>query len=211
HSLDTIRSKIVPLPRVTISMSTAPPARRPPPPPPTAAALADHGREPAARLDEISDTDARVVAMQEGVTQTEARIAEREQLIEMKVRELKGADEERAKSAGELARQIATIAEREKKLTKAEATATGKLEEHELNELEHELRARAERIEQKAVLREDVDRLEQEVSSTADELRLREQQLATRERELEQARMKMAAQQQALVQRESELATMRPA
>ena len=110
----------------------------------TEAALEEREREVAARLDEISDTEVRVTDMQDKLAQAEARIGEREQLIEMKVRELKTADEERAKSAGGLAEQISTIAAREKELAKAEAMATGKLEEMERKQqkLEERLTAR---------------------------------------------------------------------
>src|SRR5919201_1806403 len=99
----------------------------------TEAALEERERQLAARLDEIGERQTQLQELQDELARTDSRLGEREQLVEMKVRELKTADEERAKSAAQLAEQIAGIAAREQALRSTEAGATAKVAELESN------------------------------------------------------------------------------
>src|ERR671934_1059343 len=97
----------------------------------TEAELEDRERQVLERLEEVADTEVRIRELEQEVAKTEARVQEREQLVELKVRELKTADGERATAAAELAEQIASIAEREKELARAEGAASAARDESE--------------------------------------------------------------------------------
>src|SRR5919201_1153656 len=73
----------------------------------TEAELEERERHMLQRLEEVADNEARIRDLERELAKTEARVQEREQLVELKVRELKAADEERAASAAELVEQIA--------------------------------------------------------------------------------------------------------
>ena len=83
----------------------------------TEAKLDERERLMAERLAELDG----LLEAKEEVTKAEARIAEREQLIDLKVRELKTGDDERAAAAAELKDKLEEITRREKELARAES------------------------------------------------------------------------------------------
>jgi hypothetical protein len=90
----------------------------------TQAELDDRERRMTERLAELDG----LLEVKEELTTLEARVAEREQLVELKVQELKAGDDERAGKAAEVKEKLGEIAKREKDIAAAEArvSAAGK-------------------------------------------------------------------------------------
>ena len=136
---------------------------------------------------------------------TESRIAEREQLIELKVHELKTGDEERAAAAAELTEQVENLAAREKEIARAEARIAsgqpgGGGASREVDALAGGSGAAAEGTRGAGEVgrrRRPIDRKDSRATART--------QFAALERELTQARVQLEAREKVLAARESEL------
>ena len=147
----------------------------------TQAEFDDRERRITERLAELDG----LLEAKEELTKLEARLAEREQLVELKVHELKTGDEERAAAAAELKDKLSEIARREKDLAKAEARVSGSAEETEARQAKL-MRALEDREEKARVKDEQARALEKRVAERA-------ASLTATERELTQARVKLDA------------------
>jgi DNA repair exonuclease SbcCD ATPase subunit len=102
-----------------------------------AAALAETQAELDEREGRISERLAELDGLleaKEELTKLEARLAEREQLVELKVHELKAGDDERSAAATDLKEKLAEIAKREQALAGAEAKVSVSAEETEVRQ-----------------------------------------------------------------------------
>jgi chromosome segregation ATPase len=125
----------------------------------TEANLDERERMMAQRLMELDG----LLEAKEEITKAEARIAEREQLIDLKVRELKTGDEDRAAAAAELKDSLEEIKKREKDLARAEAEISSRAEDSEARR-EKLMQGLAEREEKAKARDEEARKLEKAVA-----------------------------------------------
>jgi DNA repair exonuclease SbcCD ATPase subunit len=159
----------------------------------TQAELDERERRMTERLAELDG----LLEAKEELTKLEARLAEREQLVELKVHELKVGDAERAAAAVEVEGKLAKIAKRENDLAKAEARVSAAGEETEGRQAKL-MRALEEREEKARVKDEQARALEKRVAERAESL-------TATERELTQARVQLDAREKVLGKREAEI------
>ena len=107
----------------------------------TQAELDDRERRISDRLAELDG----LLEEKEELTKLEARVAEREQLVEQKVHELKVGDDERSAAAVELKEKLAEIKKREKAIAGAEERVSAAAEETEARQAKLDARTRGPR------------------------------------------------------------------
>src|SRR6266511_4108451 len=143
----------------------------------TEAELEERERQIAQRLAEVDGA----LEEKENLAKLEARIAEREQLVDLKVHELKQADAERATAAKEWKEKVEDLTRREKELAHAEARIGDARTE---SEARHEKLIRA--------LEESEKKLEKREAEIG-VARGNDSELAARARELDQRELELSA------------------
>jgi adhesin HecA-like repeat protein len=94
------------------------------------AALEERERQLAEQRELLDADAARVAEQQNELAALDARTAEQQRNVQAKLRELTAADQERAKATSELSKQAASIAAREKKLSRTEVAVETRERDH---------------------------------------------------------------------------------
>src|SRR5919202_5952454 len=152
--------------------------------------LEERERKVRDQRDTIEAEHARLAELQAELAAEQAVSAERHEQAEAKLRELKNFDRDRSKFASELEKQRNAVAERERKLARAEQELDAR-ERAGVVKLEGRERALAKR--------------ESEWRAQDKELAERERKLSARESDLKKETARVAAKDEALGEREAEL------